>query len=134
VPAALGGVIDADVARKLRCRAILEIANGPVNPDADALLDERGIEVVPDILANAGGVIVSYLEWVQGKAGDYWPADVVRERLEARLAAATDAVVERAERHGTGLRQGAYLLALERLCAAVSATGTATFYNGEAGG
>ena len=134
VPAALGGVIDACVAKELRCRAILEIANGPVTPDADDVLAERGIEVVPDILANAGGVIVSYHEWVQGKTGDYWPADAVRERLEVRLVAATEAVVERAERHDTGLRQGAYLLALERLCAAISATGTQTFYNGDSGG
>ena len=128
VPAALGGVIDAGVAEELRCRAILEIANGPVTPDADEVLAGRGIEAVPDILANAGGVIVSYHEWVQGKTGDYWSAEDVRERLEARLVAATEAVVERADRYGTGLRQGAYLLALERLCAAISATGTATFY------
>lgn len=130
VPAALGDVIDEDVARRLCCRAILEIANGPVQPDADAVLAERGIEVVPDILANAGGVTVSYFEWVQGRTGDYWSADRVADRLAERLVASTDAVIERAERHACGLRQGAYLLALERLCAAIAAKGTQTFYNG----
>jgi len=134
VPAALGGVIDADLARKLRCKAILEIANGPVQPAADSVLEECRIDVVPDILANAGGVIVSYFEWVQNRTGDYWAAGTVAERLAERLRTSTDAVVERAERHACGLRQGAYLLALERLCAAIAAKGTQAFYNGGGAG
>ncbi len=133
-PAALGHVIDADLAQKLRCRVVLEIANGPVRPAADAVLAKRGIEVVPDILANAGGVVVSYYEWVQNRTGDYWTAETVAGRLAERLRTSADAVLERGRRHACGLRQGAYLLALERLCAAVAAKGTQAFYNGHSTG
>jgi glutamate dehydrogenase (NADP+) len=131
VPAALDGVIDRAIAKQLRCKAILEIANGPVTPDADPVLAERGIEAVPDILANAGGVAVSYLEWVQNKTGDYWPAEEIEKRLRQRMEAATTAVLEQAEARGTNLRDAAYILALQRLCNAISATGTQTYYNGE---
>lgn len=131
VPAALDGVIDAEVAKALQCKAVLEVANGPVEPAADAVLDERGIHAVPDILANAGGVVVSYLEWVQNKTGDYWPAETIRHRLEQRLTAATDAVLDRQERYDCSLRQAADILALERLCQAISATGTQPYFNGE---
>jgi glutamate dehydrogenase (NADP+) len=132
VPAALDGVIDQTVAENLRCKAIFEIANGPVTPDADAVLAERGIDVVPDILANAGGVSVSYLEWVQNKTGDYWPAEEIASRLAHRMRTATRAVMAKAEAHDTNLRDAAYILALQRLCAAISATGTQTYYNGDA--
>ncbi len=131
VPAALDGVIDEAVARDLQCKAILEIANGPVTPAADTVLKERGIEAVPDILANAGGVAVSYLEWVQNKTGDYWPADEIERRLTQRMQAATEAVLAEAEQHEIDLRDAAYVLALGRLCDAISATGTQTYYNGE---
>ncbi len=131
VPAALDGVVDAAVAERLQCRAILEIANGPVTPDADPVLVERGIEAVPDILANAGGVAVSYLEWVQNKTGDYWPAEEIERRLTQRMRAATEAVLAEAEKHDASLREAAYILALRRLCQAISATGTQAFYNGE---
>jgi glutamate dehydrogenase (NADP+) len=131
VPAALDGVIDGAVAKKLRTKAILEIANGPVTPDADPVLSERGIEAIPDILANAGGVAVSYLEWVQNKTGDYWPAEEVEKRLRQRMETATRAVLEQAESRNTNLREAAYILALQRLCSAISATGTQTYYNGE---
>jgi glutamate dehydrogenase (NADP+) len=131
VPAALDGVIDAAVAKKLRTKAILEIANGPVTPDADPVLAERGIEAIPDILANAGGVAVSYLEWVQNKTGDYWPAEEIEKRLRQRMETATRAVVEQAESRNTNLRAAAYILALQRLCNAISATGTQTYYNGD---
>ena len=131
VPAALDGVIDEGVASNLQCKAILEIANGPVTPAADAILQERGIEAVPDILANAGGVAVSYLEWVQNKTGDYWPAEEIDRRLTQRMQAATAAVLAKAEAHDTNLRDAAYILALGRLCEAISATGTQAYYNGE---
>ncbi len=131
VPAALDGVIDAAVACELQCRTILEIANGPVTADADSILVERGIEAVPDILANAGGVAVSYLEWVQNKTGDYWPADEIERRLSQRMQASTEAVLAKAETYDTNLRNAAYILALGRLCDAISATGTQTYYNGE---
>jgi len=131
VPAALDGVIDAAVAKTLQTRVILEIANGPVTPDADAVLAERGIEAIPDILANAGGVTVSYFEWVQNKTGDYWPADEIERRLTQRMQAATEAVLAKAEKHDTSLRNAAYILALGRLCEAVSASGTQAYYNGE---
>ena len=80
VPAALGGAITADNAGDLACRAIVEIANGPVDPDADGILIERGIPIVPDVLANAGGLFVSWLEWVQGRAQLPFSSDDVRNR------------------------------------------------------
>jgi glutamate dehydrogenase (NADP+) len=130
VPAALDGVIEEINARDLQCKAVLEIANGPVTPAADAILEERGIEAVPDILANAGGVAVSYLEWVQNKTGDYWPAEEIERRLSQRMQASTEAVLAKAENYDTNLRNAAYILALGRLCDAISATGTQTYYNG----
>ncbi len=123
VPASIGGVIDEDVAKETDAAAILEIANGPVVSDADAILKERGIEVAPDILANGGGVIVSYFEWVQNRSGDVWSLDTVQERLEQRIVAACDAVLDRHEEAGS-LREAAYVVALSRLSEAAQARGT----------
>lgn len=95
VPAALGNEIRADNAHTVRARLIVEGANGPVTPAADALLRDRGIVVLPDILANAGGVIVSYYEWVQNLQNEQWELETVMRKLESKLVRVVDAVVNR---------------------------------------
>ena len=125
VLAALGGVIaDADDARQLNCKAIVEIANRPILPAADNALAEAGIEVVPDILANGGGVTISHAEWVQGRQGIDWDEEDVAEYLEDRMGDAADNVREVMQECDTDMRTAAYAVALRRLCAAISAHGT----------
>lgn len=124
VPAALGGVIDAGNAADIKAKVILEVANGPVEPDADDTLADRGIVVIPDVLANGGGVTVSYFEWVQNRTGDYWTADTVRERLEQRMQSASDRVIGEADGDRHRLREAAYRLAMRRICQAQSVMGS----------
>ena len=131
VPAALGGVLTADNADSVKARAILEVANGAVVSDADACLAEAGVTVVPDILANAGGVTVSYFEWVQNRSGDYWSLETVQKRLDQRITRESALIAERADSDDLTLRQAAYGHALERLCEAIDATGTEAFYGAE---
>jgi glutamate dehydrogenase (NAD(P)+) len=123
VPAALGGVITEEVAEKLGCRLVVEAANGPTTRDAEPVLDERGIVVVPDILANAGGVTASYFEWVQGREGYPWDEETVAERLRTRMERAFGAVWTMADVNGVSLRRAAFALGLERLAAAIEARG-----------
>jgi glutamate dehydrogenase (NADP+) len=131
VPAALGGVIHGDNASTVGARVVLEVANGPVTADADAVLAKQGVVVVPDILANAGGVTVSHLEWTQNRCGDYWSLEEVRRRLERRMTTAALAVGEEAAERDVTLRQAAYLQALRRLCQTLDAKGTERFYRAE---
>jgi glutamate dehydrogenase (NADP+) len=128
VPAALEGAIDADNAADVRARAVVEVANGPVASEADDILDDAGIAIVPDILANAGGVTVSWFEWVQNRSGDAWDATTVRERLERRMVRETRHVQRVADERKLSLRVAAYVVALERLAAAMEATGTAALF------
>jgi len=121
VPAALENAITRDNADRIRARCVVEVANGPVSHEADEVLARNGVLVVPDILASAGGVTVSYFEWVQNRSGLYWEPGEVRQRLEARMVAETEHVFERAEELGCTLRMAAYVIALERLSAAVDA-------------
>ena len=123
VPAAIGGVIDADVAEQLDVEVVVEAANGPTTPDGDAALAERDVLVVPDILANAGGVTVSYFEWSQNRQGVSWSREEVLDRLDARMHDAWDEVVERADDEGSSLRHAAYLLAVDRVRRASSYRG-----------
>jgi len=123
VPCAVAGVLDEGNADDVRARVVVEGANGPTTAAADAILAERGVMVVPDILANAGGVIVSYFEWVQGLQAMSWPATEVAERLEARLVAALEAVVACAAAYGVDLRTGALCLAVQRVVDAHRARG-----------
>jgi glutamate dehydrogenase (NAD(P)+) len=85
VPAALGGEITGDIAEKLKVKLIAEGANGPTTPDADRVLEKRGIDMIPDIICNAGGVTVSYYEWVQNKRMESWSETEVNRRLEAAI-------------------------------------------------
>ena len=119
IPAAIEGVITADNVDDLRARAIVEAANGPTTVAADEVLSERDVPVVPDILANAGGVIVSYLEWVQNAQEFSWPLETVNAELERRIGSAFDDTIERYDVGDVpDLRTAAYTLALERTASA----------------
>lgn len=118
VPAALGSVITAANASRVRARIICEGANGPTSADADEILEQRGVFVIPDILANAGGVTVSHFEWVQNRAGDRWPEARVYQRLEEVMRRAFEEVVRTAATHRMTLRTAAYVLAVGRVARA----------------
>ena len=117
VPAALENVITSKNAGDVKARIICEGANGPTTAKADAILDKKGVFVVPDILANAGGVTVSYFEWVQDRGGYFWDEETVIERLEKIMSKAFDEVAAMAEKHEVGMRIGAYMLAMDRVAA-----------------
>lgn len=122
VPAALEDQLHAGNAGDVQARVVLELANGPTTPAADAILDKAGVQVVPDILANAGGVTVSYFEWLQNRSRDYWGAERVQSRLEEVMRSAARRVGDTALELDCSLREAAYAVALRRLEAAVLAT------------
>ncbi|KAB2926480.1 MAG: Glu/Leu/Phe/Val dehydrogenase [Bacteroidetes bacterium] len=115
VPAAKEDQITHKNAGKIKAKIIAEGANGPTTAKADPILNERGIIVVPDILANAGGVTVSYFEWVQNRVGYYWSLDRVNRRLERMMKASFDNVYETAAKHKVSLRIGAYIVAIDKV-------------------
>jgi glutamate dehydrogenase/leucine dehydrogenase len=115
VPAALQSMIHAGNADAIRAQVILELANGPVTPEADLVLWQKGVTVLPDILANAGGVAVSYFEWVQNIQGYPWEYAVITARLQALLDRAFDAMWDMKERKHTDCRKAAYLVAMKRV-------------------
>jgi glutamate dehydrogenase (NAD(P)+) len=123
LPAALEAQIRADNAAEIQARIIVEGANGPTTPEADDILARRGIEIVPDILANAGGVVVSYFEWVQDRYGYFWKEAEVNERLEEKMVCAFDAVWSTRARFDVDARTAAYILAVERIIEARSLRG-----------
>ena len=110
IPAALGGVITAENAARIKAPIIIEAANEPITPDADALLHERGAIVLPDILANAGGVTVSYFEWVQNRQHYHWGLNRVRQELDRVLTQAFEEVWQEAHERKVSLRTAAYIL------------------------
>lgn len=118
VPAALGGVITAENAGDVKAKVILELANGPVVPAADDVLFSNSVIVIPDILANAGGVTVSYFEWVQNLQGYYWSKEEVMLKLEKVMCKAFEELYGRYESLGKDMRTAAYVLAIERILAA----------------
>ena len=121
IPAALENQINADNADKIKAKLIVEAANGPVASEADPVLAEKGILIVPDILANAGGVVVSYFEWVQNIQSVSWTEDEVNKKLREIMDAAFASVWDLAQKKHTTLRMGAYLIALKRVVDAKSA-------------
>ena len=123
VPAALQGQITAANAPRVRARMVVEGANGPATPEADAILRENGVLLVPDVLANAGGVTVSYFEWVQDIQSFFWTETEVNERLERILIRAFDEVWATAQTHGVDLRTAAYILGVSRVAEATKTRG-----------
>ena len=115
VPAALENVITSKNAPKLRAKIVCEGANGPTTAAADSILEEKGIFVVPDILANAGGVTVSYFEWVQDRGGYFWTEDVVNDRLREIITRSFADVLNLAKQHKVSMRTAAYMLAISRV-------------------
>jgi glutamate dehydrogenase (NAD(P)+) len=115
VPAALENVITTKNAKKIRAKVICEGANGPTTAAADAILDEKGIFVVPDILANAGGVTVSYFEWVQNRGGYYWDEPTVNERLKNIMVNSFRDVLKLSQQHKVNMRTAAYMVAISRV-------------------
>lgn len=115
VPAALQNVINEENAPKIQAKLIVEGANGPTIPEADQILNERNIFVVPDILANSGGVTVSYFEWVQNKAGYYWTEEEVNTKHDLKMEIAFDAIWNNSTHFKTSLRIAAYITALQRI-------------------
>jgi glutamate dehydrogenase (NAD(P)+) len=122
-PAALENVIRADNAENLKCRICCELANGPTTPEADRILDDKGIFVLPDFLANAGGVTVSYFEQVQNAYNLYWELQEVHWRLDKRMAQAFASVYEMSRRNKIHLREAAYLVAIARVAEACKLRG-----------
>jgi glutamate dehydrogenase (NAD(P)+) len=123
IPAALANAIDERIAATLHATLVVEGANGPTTPAADAVLHDRGIKVVPDILANGGGVTASYFEWAQNRQGYAWDENVVAERLQRRMEKAFAEVWARAQVLETELRRAALAVAIERVAAAFHARG-----------
>lgn len=129
IPAAVENQITEANAANVKAPVILELANGPVTPGADAILDRNGVTVVPDILANSGGVTVSYFEWVQNKTGYYWPVEEIHSKLKAGLEPETRRIWDLAKDKGVNLRTAAYVHGLERIGQAVEARGTKAFFS-----
>jgi len=115
IPAALENQITMENAPKINAKIIAEGANGPTTPDAHKSLHERGVFVIPDILANAGGVTTSYFEWVQDRHGYFWEEEEVNKRLENKMCEAFEDVLKTAQRYKTDLRTGAYIVAINRV-------------------
>ncbi|MCU1492854.1 MAG: glutamate dehydrogenase/leucine dehydrogenase [Acidimicrobiaceae bacterium] len=123
IPAALAGVVTAALAEDLGAKVVVEAANGPTLPEADSVLERRGIVVVPDVLANAGGVTASYFEWAQSRAGYAWDAGTVASRLRSTMDAAFEATWQRADELNVSLRRGAVALGVERIAEATRIRG-----------
>jgi glutamate dehydrogenase (NAD(P)+) len=123
LPAAKENVITSENAHRLRTKILCEGANGPTTHVADSVLSEKGIFVIPDILANAGGVTVSYFEWVQDRQGYFWNEQMVNDRLEEIMVNSFQDVAAFAEKHGVNNRTAAYMLALERVAYAIKMRG-----------
>jgi glutamate dehydrogenase/leucine dehydrogenase len=123
IPAALENSITADNVNQIKARMILELANGPITPEADEILKKKNVLVVPDILANAGGVAVSYFEQVQNAYGYYWKEQEVLDKLKETMADAFDEAWKEKENYQTTLRMGAYALAVKRVAQAMKDRG-----------
>jgi len=131
VPAALEGQITTDNCDRVRARVVLELANGPVSAEADARLSANGQIIVPDILANSGGVTVSHLEWVQNRSGYYWERSRVRDALRKTMETETQAIWTLHNELGVSLREAAYVHGLRRIAEAVEARGTQAYFDGQ---
>ena len=123
IPAALENQITADFARKLDCKVVAEAANGPATPEGDEIMEDKGIIVIPDILANAGGVIVSYFEWVQDLQRFFWTQKQVNHKLKIIMREAFDSVRDSQVTHLCSMREAAWTLAIDRVVQATKLRG-----------
>jgi glutamate dehydrogenase/leucine dehydrogenase len=123
IPAALENAVTSQNAARVKAPIIAEAANGPVTPEADEVLFKNGQTVIPDILANAGGVVVSYYEWVQNRNGDHWSEEQVDERLQRWMKAAFDNVWQLRTEHAVHMRTAAGILAVSRIVNAYKVRG-----------
>ncbi|MEX0568618.1 MAG: Glu/Leu/Phe/Val dehydrogenase [Candidatus Njordarchaeota archaeon] len=123
VPAALENQITGENADKVKAKVIGEAANGPTTPEADEILDKKGVIICPDFQANAGGVIVSYFEWVQNRQGITWTEDEVRKRLEGKIVNSFNAMYETKQKYNIDWRTAAYVVAVDRVVKAMRLRG-----------
>jgi len=130
-PAALENQITDANARDIKAKVIFELANGPTTSAADEILRQKGVHVFPDILVNAGGVTVSYFEWVQNRQGLYWTRDEVNQKMKQKMVEETERIWEIAQEKGISYRPAAYVHALNRISDAVNAKGTKDYYTAE---
>lgn len=115
IPAAIENVITADNANDIKAKYVLELANGPTTPDADTMLEERGVQVIPDILANSGGVTVSYFEWLQNKSGKFWEKEEVYTKLQKHISDAFSEIYKVKQEMNVPFRDSAYIVAVQRV-------------------
>jgi glutamate dehydrogenase (NADP+) len=128
VPAALENQITETNVGDIKAKYIFEVANGPISSAADNILESRGVSVFPDILVNAGGVTVSYFEWVQNRSGLYWTLEEVNQRLRQKMVEETNRIWAIAQELSISMRTAAYIHALIRLGEAINAKGTRDYY------
>lgn len=129
IPAALENQITAENAPRIQARHIVEVANGPVTSEADAILAKNGIEVVPDILANAGGVTVSYFEWLQNRSGSYWELQEVHQKLQKIMSREFERIYDLHHEIETDMRTAAYVHAIRRIGETMEAKGTSSYFS-----
>jgi glutamate dehydrogenase (NAD(P)+) len=122
-PSALENVITAENAPRIKAKIVAELANGPTTPEADEILHEKGVHILPDFLCNAGGVTVSYFEMVQNFYMNYWTEEEVYEQLDKKMTAAYYAVYETSKEYNINMRQAAYVIAVKRVVEAMRARG-----------
>ena len=134
IPAATQNVITAENASRIKAPVIVEAANGPVSSDADEILIDAGKMCVPDILANAGGVTVSYFEWVQNRSGFFWDLEEINSRLRTIMVREFNMVHDLMQKHGIDMRTAAYAHGLNRMGKAIEAQGTSRYYTGDSDG
>jgi glutamate dehydrogenase/leucine dehydrogenase len=123
VPAALENQINAKIAKNLKCKIIAEAANGPTLPEADPIIYKKKILIIPDILANSGGVCISYLEWVQNNMGYYWTFDEVANKMEKNITKGFKDAYAMSKKHKINMRKAAMVLAVERVVEAFNQKG-----------